>query len=162
MQDANKAIQELKKSAQEIEKLQKKEKKARDSLSRLEAVCEHSEKRQQEIKAEVDEKAMKIRECEELTKDARILWTMADTAKKIEVLNGKIKKINNITKKIEDLSKEEAPLVPTDDEIEKLSQSQARIEALKESLAARGLTITITPGKKGSLQVEVDGEKLDA
>jgi len=161
VQDANKAIQELKKSAQEVEKLQKKEKKARDSLSRLEAVCEHSEKRQQEIKAEVEEKAIKIRECEELTKDARILWTMADTAKKIEDLNGKIKKINDITKKIEDLSKDEAPLVPTDDEIEKLSQSQARIEALKESLAARGLTITITPGKKGSLQVEVDGEKLE-
>lgn len=161
VQDANKAIQELKKSAQEVEKLQKKEKKAKDSLSRLEAVCEYSEKRQQEIKAEVDEKAMKIRECEELTKDARILWTMADTVKKIEDLNGKIKKINDITKKIEDLSKEEAPLVPTDDEIEELSQSQTRIEALNESLAARGLTITITPGKKGSLQVEVDGEKLE-
>ena len=66
-----------------------------------------------------------------------------------------------ISQAIEDLSKEEAPLVPTDDEIEELSQSQARIKALNESLAARGLTITITPGKKGSLQVEVDGEKLE-
>jgi len=102
-----------------------------------------------------------MRECEELTKDARIQWTVANTAKKIEDLNGKIKKINDITKKIERLSKEEAPLVPTDDEVEKLSQSQARIEALKESLAARGLTVTITPGKTGSLQVEVDGEKLE-
>jgi len=160
VQDANKAIKELKKSAQEIEKLQKKEKTARESLSRLEALCEHSEKRQQQIKEKVDEKAMKIRECEELTRDARILWTMSDTMKKIDVLRDKIKKINAINEKIEGLRKDEAPLVPANEEIEKLSQSQMRIEALKESLTARGLAVTVTPGKKGSLEVEVDGEKL--
>jgi DNA repair exonuclease SbcCD ATPase subunit len=160
VQDASTAIQELKKSAQEVEKLQKKDQKARDSLSRLEAECELSEKRQQEVKTEVEKKAMRIRECEELTKDARILWTAADTAKKIEELSGKVDRINDITRKIEALSKKEAPLVPAAKEMEKLGQDQARIEALKENLAARGLTVTVTPGKKGSLQVEVDGEKL--
>ncbi|MBN2331043.1 MAG: SMC family ATPase [Candidatus Aenigmarchaeota archaeon] len=161
VQDSEKAIKELKNSAKEVESLQKKEKKARDNLSRLEAVCEHLEKRQQEAKAEVEEKAMKIRECEELTKDARILWTMADTEKKIKDSNERIRKIDDITTKIEKLSKEEAPVVPTEDEIEKLSNSLARIEALKESLAMRGLTVTVTPGKKGSLQVEVDGKNLE-
>lgn len=160
VQDANKAKKELEKSAQEIEKLQEKEKKARENLSRLEALCEQLEKRQQEIKAKVEEKAMKIRECEELTRDARILWTNSDTIKKIEVLKDKIKKINAISEKIESLRKNELPLVPTDKETEELSQSQMRIEALKESLAARGLAVTVTPGEKGSLEVEVDGERL--
>jgi len=160
VQDANKAKNELEKSAQEIEQLQKKEKKARENLSRLEALCEQLEKRQQEIKAKVEEKAMKIRECEELTVDARILWTNSDTMKKIEVLKEKIKKINAISEKNESLRKNELPLVATDKEIEELTQSQMRIEALKESLAARGLAVTVTPGEKGSLEVEVDGERL--
>lgn len=160
VQDANTAIQELKKSAQEVEKLQRNDQKARDSLSRLEAECELSENHQQELKAEVEEKAMRIRECEELTKDARILWTTADIARKIEELAGKIEKINAITKRIESLSKKQALLVPSGKEIEKLYQDQTRIEVLEENLAARGLMVTVTPGKKGSLQVEVDGEKL--
>jgi len=160
--DANRAIKELEESAREIQRLQKEEKEAGRKLSRLEAVCEHLEKQQQEIKEKVEEKAMKIRECEELTRDARILWTISDTAKKIDVLRDKVKKINDIDKKIEDLRKSVLPLVPANDEIEKLTQSQTRIEALKESLAARGLTVTVTPGEKGSLKVKVDGERLKA
>ncbi len=158
--DAGKAIKELERSAKEIEQLQTKEKKANQNLSRLEAVCEQLESRQQELKAKVDEKAMKIRDCEELTKDARVLWTKSDTMKKVEELNEKIKKINGINGQIESLRKNEVPLVPTGKEIEKLSQSQMRIEALKENLAAKGLGVTVTHGKKGSLEVEIDGERL--
>ena len=78
------------------------------------------------------------------------------------MLKDKIKKINAISEKIKSLRKNELPLVPTDKEIEKLSQSQMRIEVLKESLTARGLAVTVRPGEKGSLEVEVDGERLKA
>lgn len=123
-------------------------------------MCEQLEKRQQEIKGKVEDVAMKVRRCEELTRDERILWTNADTKKKVEELKGKIKKIETITEKIERLRKDQVPSVPTSKEVEELGQNLVRIEALKESLAARGLAVTVTPGKKGSLEVEVDGERL--
>jgi len=159
--DANKAIKEFEKAAREIEELQGKETNARKNLSRLEALCEQLEKNQQEIKGKVEDLAMKVRRCEELTRDARILWTLADTKKKVEELKAKTKKIETISGKIERLRKSQVPSVPTSKEVEELSQNQTRIEALKESLAARGLAVTVTPGKKGSLEVEVDGERLE-
>jgi len=160
VQDAIKALRELRKSADKIVSLQKKEKKAREDLSRLEALCQQLEKRLKEINEKVEKKAMKIRECEELARDARILWTKSHTMNKIRLLKGKRTKIDAISKKIESLRKDEVSLVPTDKEIEKLIQSQMRIDALNESLTAKGLAVTVTPGEKGSLDVHVDGEKL--
>ena len=158
--DAKKGLIALEKSAKEVEKHQKKEKETRENLSRLEALCEQLEGRQQEIKEKVEERAMKIRECEELTRDARILWTKSDTMEKTEVLEKKIKRIKVLDDKIESLREKEVPITPTNKEVEKLIQSQTRIEALKESLTARGLAVNVTPGKKGSLEVEVDGERI--
>ena len=160
VQDAKKAIKELEGSAEKIEKLQKKEKKAREKLSRLEALCDQLEKRQQEIKEKVEQRAMRIRECEELTRDARILWTKSDTMKKIEVLKKKIKRIKILDEKIESLREKEVPIAPTNKEADELIQSQMRIEALKESLRVRGLGVNVTPGEEGSLEVEVDGERI--
>jgi chromosome segregation ATPase len=160
VRDAGNALKELKNSAKEIENLQKKEKEARESFSRLEALCEQLDKSLQEKMEDVEEKAMKIRECEELTRDARILWTKSDIMKKIEELNKKIKRIKDIDEKIEILRKEEKPIFPTSKEIEKFIQSQTQIEALKENLKARGLAVNITPGEKGSLKVEVDGNRI--
>jgi DNA repair exonuclease SbcCD ATPase subunit len=160
VEDAKRALTELKKSAEKIETLQNKEKETRRDLSRLEALCEQLERRQQEIKGEVEEKAMKIRECEELTRDARILWTKSDAMEKIKVLKKKVKKMRELDKKIESLREREVPIVPTSKEVEKLIRSQSRIEALRESLKARGLAVSITPGKKGALEVEVDGERI--
>ncbi|MGB7292526.1 MAG: AAA family ATPase [Thermodesulfobacteriota bacterium] len=158
--DAKKALAELNKSAEKIEKLQKKEKDTRENLSRLEALCELLERGQKDIKEKVEEKAMKIRECEELTRDARILWTKSDTEEKIKVLKKKVEKIQELDKKVESLREREVPIVPTSKEVEELIQSQSRIEALRESLKARGLAVSITPGKKGALEVEVDGERI--
>jgi len=160
VEDAKRALTELKKSAEKIETLQNKEKETRRDLSRLEALCEQLERRQQEIKGEVEEKAMKIRECEELTRDARILWTKSDAMEKIKVLKKKVEKMRELDKKIESLREREVPIVPTSKEVEGLIQSQSRIEALRESLKARGLAVSITPGKKGALEVEVDGERI--
>ncbi|HZX13445.1 MAG TPA: AAA family ATPase [Thermodesulfobacteriota bacterium] len=159
--DAKKALAELKKSAEKIEKLQGKEKDSREKLSRLEALCEYLERQQQEIKEKVEEKAMKIRECEELTRDARILWTKSDTGEKIEMLKKKAEKMRELDKTIESLREREVPIVPTSKELEELIQSQSRIDALRESLRTRGLAVSITPGKKGALEVEVDGERIN-
>jgi DNA repair exonuclease SbcCD ATPase subunit len=160
VQDAEKALRELEESSERIEQLQEKEKNARESLSRLEAICDLLEKRQHEIKAEVEAKAMQIRTCEALTRDARILWTKSDTMKKIELLEHKIQKLNSINQEIETLRHSEIAIVPTDDEITEIIQSQMRIEALNESLAVHGLSIHIIPGDRGLLSVEVDGEKI--
>ncbi|MGQ9847557.1 MAG: ATP-binding protein, partial [Bacteroidales bacterium] len=160
VRDAENALMELKNSVKEIENLQKKEKEARENFSRLEALCEQLDKCLQEKMGEVEEKAMKIRECEELTRDARILWAKSDTLKKIKELNKKIKRIKDIDEKIENLRKKENPIFPTNKEIEKLIRSQTQIEALKENLKARGLAVSITPGEKGTFKVEVDGKRI--
>ena len=158
--DAKKALIELEKSAENIEKYQKKEKETRENFFRLEALCEQLEGRQQEIKEKVEERAMKIRDCEELTRDARILWTKSDSMEKTEVLENKIRSIKVLDDQIESLTEKEAPIMPINKEVEKLIQSQTRIEALKQSLTARGLAVNVTPGEKGSLEVEVDGERI--
>lgn len=161
VRDAKKALNELKKSDKKIDDLQEKNKKSIKELSQLEALCEQLEKQQRKIKEKVEEKAWKIRECEELTRDARILWTKDDVMKKIKGLENTLKRIKAIDKKIDGLRKKEVALVPSNREIEKLIQNQTRIEALEESLTVKGLTVNITPGEKGSLEVEVDGERIE-
>ncbi len=156
--DAKKALKELEKSAGEIEALQKKEKETRENLSRLEALWEQLEGRQHEIKEKVEGRAMKIRECEELTRDARILWTKSDTIEKTTVLEKKIKRIKVLDDQIKSQREKEVPITPSDKEIDELIQSQMRIEVLNESLIEKGLAVNVTPGEKGSLEVEIDGE----
>ena len=160
VEDPKNALRELEKSAEKIKRHQKKEKETRKNLPRLEALCEQLEGRQQEIKEKVEEKAMEIRECEELTRDVRILLTKSDAEAKTGVLEKKIKRIKLLDDKIESLREKEVPVKPTNKEVENLIQSQTRIEALNESLTARGLAVNVTPGEKGSLEVEVDGERL--
>ena len=160
VQDAEKALKELAESAKKIEKLRGDEKKAIEDLARLEAICEHLDKRLQEKNEELDEKAMKIRECEELTRDARALKDTSDTMESIQELDKKANRIKDINGKIESLRQREAPIVPTDKAINKLVQDQMRIEVLRESLIASGLAVSITYGEEGSLEIEVDGEEI--
>jgi DNA repair exonuclease SbcCD ATPase subunit len=160
VQDAKRALKELDESSKKIDRLREGERKARGSLSRLEAVCDHLDKLRQEKGEEVEEKEMAIRKCEELTRDVRILWTKSDTKGKIEELERKINRIRDINGKIEELRNKEAPIVPTNREIDRLTQNRIEIEVLRESLTASGLTVNITHGEKGSLEVEVDGEKI--
>ncbi len=160
VQDAKKALKELGESSKKIDRLREEERKAQESLSRLEAVCDHLGKLRQEKGKEVEEKEMEIRKCEELTRDVRILWTKSDTKGKIEELEKKINRIRDINGKIEELRDKEAPIVPTNREIDGLTQNQIEIEVLRESLTASGLTVNIMHGENGSLEVEVDGEKI--
>jgi len=162
VEDAAKAVGELEKAAHEIEDLEEKEKKATADLAGLEASCGLIEMQLQKVNEEVDERAMRIRDCEELTRDVRILWTMAEAKKKIEELDARIKKIETIASAIEELRKKQVALWPPSEEVEELGQAQVRIEALKESLATRGFGVTVVPGENGTLDVDVDGERLEA
>jgi len=160
-QDAKTALKELNDSAKKIDKIQKDEQKAREELSRLEAVCKLLDTRLQEKNADVEKREMDIKKCDELTRDVRILWTKANTMKKIEELERQIKRLTEINGKIEELRKKEAPIAPTDREVNKLTQNQIKLETLRESLMISGLAVDIVYGKEGSLQVEVDGEKIE-
>ncbi|MFC1712222.1 AAA family ATPase [Candidatus Poribacteria bacterium] len=162
VQDAEKALTELDGSAERIERTRKEEREAGEELSRLQAVCELLDSRLQEKNEEVEEMAMEIRKCEELTRDARNLRDKADTVQKVEELEKKIGRLTEINGKIEALREKEAPIAPTDKEIDELNQSRTQIEMLRERLTATGLTVHITHGEESSLDVEIDGEKLES
>ena len=118
------------------------------------------EKQFQEKDNEVEGLADEIRKCEELTRDARILKDSEDTMKIVEELTGKIERISKINEEIETLRKKEIPIVPTDKEIDSLIQKQIQTEMLRENLKVSGISISVVHGEKGSLEIEVDGEKL--
>jgi hypothetical protein len=160
IRDAEKALEELNTSEKKILDLQEREKKARGDLSRLEALCEQLELQQRDWKEQVDRKAKEVRLAEELTRDARILWTISDTSSKVEELEKKINRIKEIEQEIETLRKNEILIFPSDKELRQLLDSQTRIEALGESLKERGLSVKISPGDKGSLEVVVDGLRI--
>jgi len=160
VKDTQKALKELRDAVIKIDKLRDDEKKTREGFSRLDALREHLEKQFQEKNNEVENWADEIRKCEELTRDARILKDVADTTKDIKELSEKIDQILDINTEIESLKEKEVPLVPTDKEIDSLVQKHTQMEVLKESLKASGISVSIAYGEKGSLEVEVDGEKL--
>jgi len=160
--EAETALKQLKESEREVERLQVDQKKARDRVSHLEALCEQVEKGYKEKQRAVEAVATQVRQAEELTRDARILWTAADTSDKIAMVQKKIKKLTAIEKEVRLLRQQEIAVVPTSDEIVKLRKSDARIKALQETLAEIGLGIALSPGTEGSLDVMVDGEILEA
>jgi uncharacterized protein with GYD domain len=161
VKDTRTALKELRDSASNIDNIRKEEKKARENFSRLDALREHLEGQFQEKDDEVEGLADEIRKCEELTRDARILKDSADTMKNIEELSGKIERISKINDDIETLKKKEFPITPTDKEIGSLIQKQIHIEVLRDNLKISGISVSVVYGEKGSLDVEVDGEKLD-
>jgi exonuclease SbcC len=160
VKDAKTALKELRDSASNIDNIRKEEKKARESFSRLDALREHLESQFQEKDNEVEELANEIRNCEERTRDARILKDLADTMKSIEELSGKIERISKINEDIETLRKREIPITPTDKEIDSLIQKQIQMEVLRDNLKVSGISVSVVYGEKGSLEVEIDGENL--
>jgi exonuclease SbcC len=160
VKDAQTALKELRKAESNIDSIRKEEKETQGNYSRLDALREQLEKQFQEKDNEVEEFADDIRKCEELTRDARILKDSADTMKSMEELSGKIDRISKINVEIETLRKKEIPLIPTDKEIDSLIQKQIQMEVSSENLRVSGISVSVVYGEKGSLEVEVDGEKL--
>jgi chromosome segregation ATPase len=120
IKDTEKALKDLKKSEEKILELQKQEKNARANLSGLEALCEQLELQQREWKEQVDNKAKEVRLAEELTRDARILWTISDTLSKVDELEKKRDRIKEIEQEIETLRKNEISIFPSDKELRQL------------------------------------------
>uniref|UniRef100_A0A7C4M109 Endonuclease GajA/Old nuclease/RecF-like AAA domain-containing protein n=1 Tax=candidate division CPR3 bacterium TaxID=2268181 RepID=A0A7C4M109_UNCC3 len=163
LKDAQTALKDLRKAEKDIESCTKNEKESQENYLRLDALREQLEKQFQKKDNEIEGPgglADEIRKCEELTRDARNLKDSADTLKNINELNGKIDRLSKINEEIESLRKKEIPLVPTDKEINNLIQKQIEIEVLRENLKTSGISVSVIHGEKGSLDVEVDGEKL--
>jgi len=161
VEDAQKAVEELKKSSDKIVELEARERETRQNYSSIEARCELLEKRQQDAKTEVETKAMEVRESEELVRDARILWTRFDNAEKLKTISRTVSKIKAIDERIGALRGKTSLLVPTKKNLETLKQSQTKLEVLKENLQSGGLTVSIVPGERGTLSVNVDGERIE-
>jgi len=159
--DAWQALEELRKSSETIVQLEAKEMLTRQDHSKKEAQCELLEKRQHEVKEEVEGKAMQVRESEDLIRDARILWTKFDTGEKLKTMTKTVERIKVIDTEIETMEEQTLTIVPTGKELETLKQCQTKIEVLTQSLGAGGLVVGITPGKRGVLVVEVDGQKIE-
>lgn len=159
--DAQRAVEELKKSSERIVQLEAEEVGTRQNYSAQEARCELLEKGQQEDKEELESKAIRVRESEDLVRDARILWTRFDISEKLRTSTKTVARIKVIDTEVESLMAKTLPLVPSNKEIETLRQSQTKIEILTQSLGAGGLVVGITPGKRGTLSVEVDGQKVE-
>jgi len=160
VKDAEKAIQQIIKSADKIKDLRENETEAIERFSRLEANCDMLGEQHEKMKKDVEEKASQIKVFEELYKDAQILKSLSEIAESIQISNQKIERIKDINEKIEKLREKKVQIIPNDDKIEEILQGQTRIATLEENLAAKGLAVEITPGKKGSLKVEVDGERI--
>jgi exonuclease SbcC len=160
VKDAQLALKELRKAESNIDSLRKEEKETQGNYSRLDALREHLEGQFQEKDNEVEALADEIRQCEELTRDARILKDSADTMKSIEELNGKIERTSKINEEMETLRKKEIVITPTDKEIDNIVQKQIQMEMLKDNLKVSGISVSVVNGETGSLEVEVDGEKL--
>ncbi|MCL4419214.1 AAA family ATPase, partial [Patescibacteria group bacterium] len=134
VKDTQLALKELRRAESNIDSLKKDEKETQANYSRLDALRDQLEKQFQDKDNEVEKLADDIRNCEELTRDARILKDSADTMKSIEELSGKVERISKINEEIETLKKRETPITPTDKEIDSLIQKQIHIEVLRENL----------------------------
>jgi DNA repair exonuclease SbcCD ATPase subunit len=160
VESASKALEDIKNASKNIEDIFNKLKKTQKELPTLEALTIEIEKQLKNKKKKVQDIAMKIRDTEELTKDARILYTKEEVLKKIEELDKKADKVKKLDEKIYNLRKQEIPMAPTEEDINDAIESKMRIEFLKENLISKGLAVNIKPGNKGSLDVIIDGDKL--
>jgi DNA repair exonuclease SbcCD ATPase subunit len=161
VKDAQLALKELHKAESNIDSLKKEEKETQGNYSRIDALRDQLEKQFQDKDNEVEKLADDIRNCEELTRDARILKDSADNLKSIEELSGKIERITKINEEIETLKKKEIPITPTDKEIDSIVQKQIQMETLKDNLKVSGISVSVNRGESGSLEVEIDGENLN-
>jgi len=158
--EALQAIQELQESSNQIQDLQKEENNIRDNLSRIEAICNQLESQLKEINKEIEDKSNELRNCDELTADANILYKKYNVLHQINDLEEKIERIKKLDEKLEELRSKEKPLLITQKDLEELDRNQIQIKILKERLTESGLYVTINPGEKDNLSVEVDGNKI--
>jgi len=158
--DADEALTEHANIKNEIKILLDKEKDTNENFFRLEALRDQLNEDLNQNEKQIDELGNKLKNCDELVRDARILYTKSTTLERINELNKKIDRIKKIDDEILTLKKRELPIFPTNDEIDEFIQNHISILSLEKELKKIGLSVEINHGEKGSLDIEVDGNKI--
>lgn len=159
--DATKAIKELQASSNTIQELQRGERSLRDDLSKVEAVCVRLDSGLQELNDKIEKKSDELRDCDELTADARVLYTKRSVQNQISILNDKIERIDKISERLNELRSKKKPLLVTQEDLDELEAKNIRINVFSQRLDESGLYVEVVPGEKDSLTVFVDGDELN-
>jgi DNA repair exonuclease SbcCD ATPase subunit len=158
---AENAIKSLKDSRMNVMEY---EKKVRDSGSEVQ---EHKasrlliEKSLKEKDDAVDGLEQRLTDATDLLEDARLLLNRSLIRADFERLNKKLERISVLNAQIDAKRKEQIPLFPDREELERFRNAETRLKILKNKLNDNGLNLTLIPGKSGVLDVKVDGEKLE-
>jgi DNA repair protein SbcC/Rad50 len=160
-ESSEQALMEMMEVADSIHVLQETITDYRTKIPGLEAITQQLERRKIDLREEIDKNVEKVRNSEELVKDARILYTKNDVTKKLEDLEKKREQINKIEEQIKELSEKELSIIPTEGEIEEINSNDTKIKVLRENLSSQGLSVNITPGEKGTLVIFVDGKQIN-
>lgn len=158
--DATKAIEELQDSSNTIQELQRGERSFRDDLSRVEALCDRLDSELKELNNKIEKKSDELRDCDELTADARVLYTKRSVQKQMSDLNDKIERIGKLSERLDELRSKQKPLFFTQEDLDELEAMRIRINVLSQRLDESGLYVEVVPGVKDSLAVFVDGDEL--
>ena len=158
--DASKAIEELQNASNDIQGMQSKERSLRDELSKVEAVCNRLDPELKELNVKIEAKSDELRDCDELTADARVLYTKRSVQQQVSELNDKIERINELSHRIDELRSKQKPLLVSQEDLDELEAKRIRINVLSQRLDESGLYVEVVPGKKDSLTVVVDGQGL--
>ena len=159
---AENAIKSLKDSRRNVMEY---EKKVRDSGSEVQ---EHKASRfliEKSLKERDDAVAgleQRLTEATDLLEDARLLMNKSLMRKDFERLNKKLERISVLNAQIDAKRKEQIPLFPDREELERFRDAETRLKILRNKLNDNGLNLTLIPGKSGVLDVRVDGEKLES
>ncbi len=159
--DAEDAINQLCDIAKKIQETQLKENKAIDDRSKLEAIGDLLKKQVTELDAKTIDQQSHVNECEELTKDARIQYTILKYEEQLGNLQEKVGNISKIENQIKEIRAKIKTTIITKKELEKLTEDEIKISTLTKGLSDVGLNVIVSPGKKGTLNVNVDGKKLE-
>lgn len=158
--DATKAIEGLQDSSNAIQELQRLERSLRNDLSRVEAICDRLDSELMELNDKIEKKSDELRDCDELTADARVLYTKRAIQKQISDINDKIERIGKISKGLDELTSKQKPLLVTQKDLDELESKRIQINILSQRLDESGLYVEVVPGEKDSLAVFVDGKEL--
>jgi DNA repair exonuclease SbcCD ATPase subunit len=159
--DAKDAIGQLTEIANRIQELQIKENNATAERSRLEALCDLLQTQLDETDKKIIQQQSNVTEIEALTKDARIQYSIIRYSKELNELREKVENISKIENEIKQLRAKVKTVLVTKKELSVLTKSNIQIAALTQVLTDVGLNVSVSPGKKGALRVDIDGQQID-
>lgn len=161
IKDAEDAIGQLFNISEKIDAIQKRENATIAEFSRLEALFDITKKQLIDITKKFEQTQSNVNKFEILTKDARIQYSIIGHKRQLEVLKEKLENISKIENEISKLQDKIKTVHITEAELERLLKRKIQIDALTNGLSEVGLRVKVFPGEKQSLDVNVDGVKLE-